>query len=85
MGRKKMSSLIELSIESGKFRCLLNLVIKCPEDISMYVKFVSHEQVKLQVCHITMSLIPSPCRGHDIGRTGDISDTGIHRFKYMTS
>ena len=47
VGHDKMWSLIALFLESAKFRCSFTLVIKCREDIPMYVKFVSHEQVNL--------------------------------------
>ena len=46
MGHDKMWPIIVLFLESAKFRCSFTLVIKCREDIPMYVKFVSHEQVK---------------------------------------
>ena len=45
VGHDKMWSLTVLFLESAKFRCSFTLVIKCREDIPMYVKFVSHEQV----------------------------------------
>ena len=40
-----MWSLIALYLESAKFRCSFTLVIKCWEDIPMYVKFVSLQRV----------------------------------------
>ena len=45
MGHDKMGFLIARFLESAKFRCSFTLVIKCLEDIPMYVKFVSHKQV----------------------------------------